>query len=190
MSSKLKPLEIVKFKITGENQVMMHSPKSMNRGSQSLGKKKIPTSKVEAEQNAYRDKDGNLYLPPVMFKRAATNGGRGLRFGKLGAPGVVSGFVFEKGEQAVLKDIKTGKPIKDYEIDERPVVIQRQRVLRSRPVIDNWTAEIEFEVDTVHITPESLEEVLNIGGRMSGVGDYRPGTKGHFGRFTAELITD
>jgi len=76
----------------------------------------------------------------------------------------------------------------DWEIDTRRVTIQRQGILRSRPKISDWGCVLEFEYDEELIQPELIASVLENAGKSPGVGDYRVGKKGPFGRFTVELM--
>lgn len=67
--------------------------------------------------------------------------------------------------------------------------MNKQGIPRSRPLIAAWSLEIPLEVDRdilVHLEP--LTELLNAAGKYPGVGDYRPGKGGTFGRFRAELM--
>lgn len=77
-----------------------------------------------------------------------------------------------------------------YEIDERPVVIQRARVLKWRPKINDWIAtfQIVYNKDALPdaIIPQ-LEAIIEDGGTRLGLLDYRPQHKGWFGTFT---VTD
>ena len=74
-----------------------------------------------------------------------------------------------------------------YEIDERPVVIQRARVLKWRPMISDWqvTFQIIYNKDALPsaIIPQ-LKAIVEDGGTRLGLLDYRPQHKGWFGTFT------
>lgn len=76
-----------------------------------------------------------------------------------------------------------------YEIDERPVVIQRARVLKWRPKIADWnvTFQIIYNRDALPsaVVPQ-LKAILEDGGTRLGLLDYRPQHKGWFGTFTVE----
>src|SRR5262245_12769509 len=69
----------------------------------------------------------------------------------------------------------------DY-IDRRRVTVQRAGVTRERPALNaGWSAECEFMVLLPqYISPQLLRRVLVDGGRLVGVGDFRP----TFGRFS------
>lgn len=67
-------------------------------------------------------------------------------------------------------------------IDRRPAVIQRQRIVRSRPRFDSWELEFVVNYDEKRINKEVLKQILTEAGMVKGIGDYRP----KFGRF--ELV--
>jgi hypothetical protein len=60
-------------------------------------------------------------------------------------------------------------------------MIQRAGVNRTRPAMQlGWQVDLEFQVLTPeYIEPAVFQEVLNMAGRLVGVGDFRP----TFGRF-------
>ena len=68
------------------------------------------------------------------------------------------------------------------------VVVQRARVLRTRPKFDMWGVVFTVEVDDELIDKEQLRAWLDIGGRRIGLGDWRPEKSGHYGRFKTESI--
>jgi hypothetical protein len=76
----------------------------------------------------------------------------------------------------------------DWEIDTRRVVVQKQGIVRSRPKITDWRCIFEVEYDEVTMEPTLIAGVLKQAGKFPGVGDYRVGKKGPFGRFEAELL--
>jgi len=84
------------------------------------------------------------------------------------------------------------KPItdkaEDWEIDTRRVVVQKNGILRSRPKITDWRCVLELEFDDETMEPTLMAAVLSHAGRFPGVGDYRVGKKGAFGRFSVELL--
>ena len=144
------------------------------------------TSRERAEQAAYRTDDGNLYAPSTWFFRSIIE---------------VGGYYKQRGSRKSLKYILPaailvpadiiplvdldGKPIKDFEVDARPVVIPatKGRIMAYRPKIEVWRATIPMEVDTTIIDLDMAHQLLEDAGRRQGVGDFRPEKKGPFGRF-------
>lgn len=70
-----------------------------------------------------------------------------------------------------------------------PVVVQRQRILRTRAKFDlPWSCVFTLDTDTELVDAEQLTSWLDIGGRRIGLGDWRPSKSGHFGRFKTTAI--
>ena len=66
-------------------------------------------------------------------------------------------------------------------IDQRRVTVQRSGITRFRPAMrTGWKAEIDIMVNIPeYVSPTLLHQVLGDGGRLVGVGDFRP----TYGRF-------
>jgi len=173
------------FHITGVTPLMTHSPKGMTREGekQSAKRKKIPSAEEEAEIGTYRNGNGELVLPCIMFRQAIVGAGKGRKIGKAFATTLLKGCVFDPDRAATLADPETGEVITEYGIDERPVVIGTSRVMRARPRYEKWACEVPLDYDEEAISPDILVEMLNIAGTSIGVGDYRPAKGGWFGRF-------
>jgi len=75
--------------------------------------------------------------------------------------------------------------VKDLDnIDYRSVVVSRSRVMRSRPLADNWEAVHTMELLEDIVDEETLYPIIERAGRVVGLGDFRP----RFGTFTAEIL--
>jgi hypothetical protein len=76
-----------------------------------------------------------------------------------------------------------------YEVDERAVVIQNQRVLKGRAKLPKWNVRFQLVYDSRRL-PEGIEatlkEILEDAGTRMGLLDYRPQHKGWFGTFAVE----
>ena len=71
-----------------------------------------------------------------------------------------------------------------------PVVVQRSRILRTRPMFEEWGAEIIVNTDPALVDEAQLTHWLEIGGSRLGLGDWRPEKSGTFGRFQLESIEE
>ena len=70
-----------------------------------------------------------------------------------------------------------------------PVVVQRNRILRTRAKFDcPWACEFDLDCDDELVSEPFLSQWLDIAGRRIGLGDWRPEKSGEFGRFTATNI--
>jgi len=73
---------------------------------------------------------------------------------------------------------------KKYTLDIRTVVIQRARVVKARPKIENW--KINFEItynENLIGDAEIIKQILEEGGQRIGLLDFRPQKMGSFGMF-------
>jgi len=181
------------FLITGDKPLLQHNCAGALTRDAGARTKSVPTAADEAERGTYRLKPGGqLYIKPEAFQGSivGTRGGAsGRKIGKMAANScVLAGVDFLVEDTCPLLHPGTKKPITKYEIDERPVVIQKARVLRARPRIDSWGCHLTVEVNEQYIDLPKLLTLLNISGKMAGVGDFRPQTKGRFGKYHAELL--
>lgn len=181
---------IAVFKITGISPLLQNNPASMGGPAANLGMKKIPTPEEEAKSKVYKDEKGNFYLLSECFRSSIVGKGgsaSGRKIGKRTAISACCAGVFTVEPRCILLEPKSGKPIKKYSIDTRRAVIQGNGVLRSRPMFPDWMVKLPLEIDEEWLTTDMVLELLNIAGKVSGVGDFRPQRKGSFGRFVAEL---
>jgi len=73
--------------------------------------------------------------------------------------------------------------IADIEVDSRPAVVQRARIMRHRARLENWTLSFAVEVEEDILPLDQVHEILNDAGKRAGLGDYRVEKGGPFGRF-------
>ena len=156
------------------------------------GKKKYDDMD-EATMRTY--KDGDKFVHPTAAIRACLLAAAiGRKIGKRAAKGVVAGAVFPMELNMVILDGK-GKPHKKWVIDKCRVKVGQAGVIRCRPRWDEWSMEVPIEIDTDFVSAEHVTDLLNIAGRIIGIGDERPDTTnrrngvGICGRFTADLIS-
>ncbi len=69
-----------------------------------------------------------------------------------------------------------------------PVKVGRSSVMRTRALFKDWRATVTVEVLDEMVDQQALRQWLNIGGRMIGIGDWRPDNSGSYGRFTTGEI--
>ncbi len=71
-----------------------------------------------------------------------------------------------------------------------PVVVQRNRIMRTRAKFDlPWACVFEIDADDELVSESLLTEWLDIGGRRIGLGDWRPEKSGQYGRFELAEIS-
>jgi hypothetical protein len=177
-------MKTLKLHVTGTTPLLMHNPAGgMSQPSTKLGIKPKFDPEDDARASCYMDEGGGFYLPSPAFRSAVLEAAKGRKFGKTFATTIVKGSVFAATEQTSLLDPDTGEVLRNYEVDTRRVMVQRNGVLRSRAKLPRWAGVVEFEYDEEFISPEHIVELLSIAGRTVGVGDFRPQKSGPFGRF-------
>ena len=164
-------MEIYSVKIKGVKPLLMHAPVGLG-DKPKLRRGEHLDPKVEAESYLYKDSRGKICIPAVNVKACLRSAGRNYR---------VSGRRTTFGSM-----IRAGLDIRPYpmiplihdggwEVDVRPVVIQRSRILRARPRFDDWALEFEItNQDPTIIHEETLQKIVTDAGKYYGLGDFRP----------------
>jgi hypothetical protein len=137
----------------------------------------------KAEAVLYRDTNENICIPGMNILGTLRDAARDHK-----APG--------KGKRSLKQYILSGIRItpdmipitpQDFTIDARPVVVQRNRVMRWRPKFDDWTLKFQIEIiDPGTISPTTLRNVLEDAGKFIGICDFRP----LFGTFSVVHFVD
>lgn len=168
--------EIYEIKVEGIVPLLQHrfstiseeEPKANKRGAG----KYVPLE--EAERALYKDEKG-VYEPAehleACFVKEAANykiPGQGKKTFK---DAFKAGIIVEPRHIPIIP----GKWI----VDNQAVVINRARIMRSRPRFDKWSLVFKIQVTDERITEAILKEVVGNAGKFVGVGDYRP----KYGRF-------
>lgn len=176
------------FLITGISPLLQNSAANLN-GKTPKGPGGAYIPEEQAKHVAYSF-DGKACHPAMGFRKAMLSAAGGKKFKKRTLRAIIASSVFTTNEFSILEDPKSGKAMKSdsYEIDARPGVRNKARVMLWRPRWNHWQAKLELQIDEDIIDPAVVEENLNEGGTVAGVGDYRPEKMGPFGRFTAKMI--
>ena len=141
---------------------------------------------LECQLSLWLDESGVPTIPATAFRSCIENGARKLKQGPLVREGLIvlrdGNFVYDKE--------KYGTTV--VELGQRaqftvPVVVQRNRIMRTRAKFDEWTCEFQLDVDESLIDEHHLTDWLDIAGHRVGLGDWRPQKSGRFGMFEAWL---
>lgn len=187
---------IIRLRVEGVGQgLLMHNPAGMaaaSDGKPQGARKQIPKPEDEAFASLYVMPGSNqLYGAGDWFREASLIAAKEFRDtsrrGRATMQQRMTANVFLSELYFPLVRASTGKPITsdpaDWEMYLKRVVVQRAGIVRARGLIHDWACEVEFEYDEEGIEPELIAPIVHAAGKFPGVGDYRPGTKGPFGRY-------
>lgn len=159
--------------------LLMHSPKAMLEPQKKTREKmKVYDPEIEAEKGAYRTSKGELYVPAEALKASILRATlfRKAEGKKISLKPLVAAGVLIQPLQIILNKQK-------YEIDLRTVVIQRQRIVRARPLINDWAIKFNIIYDENLISSDVIQTCLEDAGLRIGLLDFRPEKGGSFGTF-------
>ena len=140
----------------------------------------------QAEGAAYRTPEGKLYHPGTSISRLLREAGSShkQKGSRKSLKYIVPAAVRLK-EDVMLVLNTAGKPVKDFEVDSRPVTIPatKGRIMRHRPRHDKWRIHFSLVINDDILAVETIQQLLTEGGQRIGIGDFRPEKGGPFGVF-------
>ena len=144
---------------------------------------------LECQRSLYLDADGRPTVPEAALRALIEAAARKTKQGSLVREGlmiesVTFGYDVERyGED--IEDLSTRAQF------VAPVVVSRKRILRTRAKFDRpWSVVGVADVDPELVDRQKLTAWLALGGCRVGLGDWRPQTSGHYGRFSVEELTE
>jgi hypothetical protein len=146
------------------------------------------STEKDAEQSAYMaeiDGKKQLYIPQEALYSMIIQTAKQYRVKRVSLASLLAGTMRVEPEKVPLGTDK-------YEIDERAVVIQHQRVLKGRAKLKKWKAKFQIIYDSKRLPvgiEDTLKEILEDAGTRMGLLDYRPQHRGWFGTFTVDHFT-
>lgn len=139
--------------------------------------------RLELLGGLYWDDDMGVFIPDTWVEKNIRDGAADSKNGKKVLSGVISDDTKFKLNYDGIKGIQTRDDLyKDDFIDTRGVVIQRARIMRTRPIFRNWSCTFVINIAEEVISVADVEKALNVAGMLKGIGDYRP----KFGRYSVE----
>ena len=136
---------------------------------------------LECQTSLWLDMDGAPTIPEGAIRAMIETAARKLKQG----PQVREGLVVER-VQGFEYPTAMGQTVEELGKSAQftvGVVVQRNRVLRTRARFEPWACTFTLDVDPELVDREQLDSWLDIGGRRIGLGDWRPEKSGHHGRF-------
>jgi hypothetical protein len=136
-----------------------------------------------AESKLYKGLDGKPMIPQPNLMRCIMEGGRFHKAGKTQLTTSKSSHMYAcvdiaGAEIPLLHD-------QPWKVDTRAVRIPSTggRILAHRPMFDDWALEFIVDLDTSIVGAKVFRMVVDDAGKRIGLGDFRPATKGPYGKF-------
>lgn len=157
--------------IKGIKPLMMHSTAAMLKPKSKKVKSSEHDPVEEAKEALYLNESGKIVVPSFAIlscmRKAATNlkkAGSGKK--------TLKDFVFS-GLEITPDMIELSN--QKYEVDVRPVVVQRARIMRARPVFKEWGLNFTVEIrDEQTWDGGTVRQVLEEAGKYFGLLEFRP----------------
>jgi len=144
----------------------------------------------QAARSAYRaviDDKEQLFIPAEAVYSMLIGSSGIYKIGRMSASRVLAGSIHIEPEKIPLGT-------NEYEVDVRAInTRQSGRILKGRAKIPSWEATFTLVYDKTIIPAafaKDLKEILDTGGRRTGLLSYRPQHKGWFGTFTVEKFEE
>jgi hypothetical protein len=136
-----------------------------------------------ATSRLYLDNDGAPGIPQPNLLRCLVEGGRFHKIGKAQITTDKKSLMYACLDiEGVMISIEHREP---WSVDTRPVRIPATggRILVHRPIFNDWTLSFIAQLDLSIMSVKLLRDCVDDAGKRIGLGDYRPATKGPFGKF-------
>lgn len=177
----------IQVTLKGTMPLLMHSAAGMMQQQPKKNPKKEYNQVEEAEKVAYRDDKKFLIIPSRCIKACILNASSWYKIGKRSMKQIIAGGTRIEPENPRITNNK-GKPIKDYDIDLRPVNVQQNKIIRARPKISEWNISFDliYNEKIIGSTPQDLKqlnEIIEEAGQRIGLLDNRPQKYGDNGTF-------
>ena len=146
------------------------------------------TPREQAWNTLYFDGDGEtLIIPGPNVFASLMEAGKWFKIGRVKVTTVKTSLL-----SACLHLEELVLPIEhkdEWEVDSRPVRIPATggRIIRHRAKFNDWKLNFTLNLDTELLAPKMLREIVDAAGKRIGLGDFRPQTKGPYGKY---VITD
>lgn len=178
---------LIEVKIEGVTALLMNrfteaNAQAVSSGTSNAIQGSKPPPREQADVKVYRDSNGKPVMPAPNVLACMVDAGRFIKAGKSKVSTMRSSLV---PAGIALQEIELPITPGKYEVDSRPVVIPSTggRIMAHRPRFDTWSCKFTLDVDD-DIFPEAVvRQLLDLGGKRIGLGDFRPARRGPFGRF-------
>lgn len=134
-------------------------------------------SKIEWHAGLYVNKDGDLIIPSTLIEASIQDGAKKSKLGKAFKSAV---FVNDDAKLDIGTKKKAAELWGDDQYrDVRGVRVGQSRVMRTRPIFNQWKCSFTVYFDDQQVDLSQVERAIEDAGTKAGLGDFRP----RFGRF-------
>jgi hypothetical protein len=187
-------VKILKYQFDGVSPLIMHNGRLADPGdfyAQAIKEISSKRKKVEADYaemgrleflgGLYLAKNGEPCIPAKVIQAALTGKGGAARKQRMGKEAAVGCFVY--GDFSLVYDgPKTPDELwknKDF-VSRELMVVGQARIMRVRPIFEDWSATVEVHVDTDYLDIDIVKNWVLVAGQSVGLMDSRP----RYGRFS------
>ena len=137
---------------------------------------------LECQRGLWLDRSGAPTVPAAAVRAVIETGARKRKQGPLVREGLIITEVvsFDYDRDALGTTVEEIGRNAQLTVG---VVVNRARVLRTRPLFPEWSLTFGVEADVELVDADQLADWLDIAGRRIGLGDWRPERSGNYGRF-------
>jgi len=173
--------------IKGITPLLMNKPEDYGFDVQWVEKHATSDWEKEALQKLYVDAEGTIYQPANHIEQTLMEAGKKVRVKGQGKATYSKLF----GSMISVEPDAIPHINQKYTINKSLVVIPstKGRVMRYRPEFKDWGLKF-FVFAEDEIAGPMIKEALELAGKYSGVGDWRPAKKGKFGKFQVVLFKE
>lgn len=157
--------------IKGNRPLLMHSTAAMLKPKSNKVKSSEHDPIEEAKDCLYLNDKNVICVPSMAILSAMRKAATQLKKAGAGKK-TLKDFVFS-GLRVNPEMIEL--PNQNYEVDIRPVVIMRSRIMRARPLFKEWDLTFQVEIiDEQTWDAGMVRQVLEESGKFQGLLDFRP----------------
>lgn len=186
--------ERLRFRLTGASPLVMHNGRLANpldpfaKALKTVSGKRAKTdadfeemARIEFLGGLYMGEDGPC-IPGEVIEATLISAAKKNKRGPQAKAGILS-----DGLHRIEYDGPRGSD--DLWADDRfrlvaGVRVGQARVMRTRPIFRDWSAEIFVDFLPGQLNRSEVAEMVRVAGEVVGIGDWRP----RFGRYTAETL--
>lgn len=186
--------QTITYRLTSDCPMLMHNGQTadpLNHWSKSMkqvsGKRKKTDAdyeelaKLEFFAALYMGKDGPI-IPLANIDAMIVNAAKKLREG----PTAKAGVFCLKDAPMEYAGPRTPETLWNAETFRHVAIVRVQsaRVARTRPVFNEWAADVTLNIEDSIVNVAQVDAWMNVAGTQIGLGDWRP----QHGRFTAKRL--